>query len=412
MPREEFKLFGELVTYETALSIMLDCIQPISRSEVVSLSEAVGRVLFKDVYAKIDMPPFTRSAMDGYAVISADTVGASRENPKRFKVVGRLMAGEVASHISVSSNTCVEVATGAELPNGADAVVKVEDTMQLSGEEVLIFSHVEPMTNVSPKGYDKRVGELLFKSGEVLSPGKIGVLAASGNEKVTVYEAPKAAILPTGSEIVEPGEKLPKGCVYDSNSYMLLAIIAKAGCQPVRLPPIEDSFQLLCDLVNQVTKGDCDILVITAGGSVGRRDFVGEVLSKLGELKFRGMRARPGMPTLFAVVNGKPVISMPGHPVSCFTVANVLLFPALRKLSGASCYEPIRKRGILTKDVKSLRDFHAFIAVSICGDEVTPVFRYSDTVSTIGIADGYIEIPIGVEQISAGSEVEVKLFER
>ncbi|MCS7254671.1 MAG: molybdopterin molybdotransferase MoeA [Armatimonadetes bacterium] len=411
MAHKEFRPFDELVTYEVALSVLFDCIKPIDRFEIVSIDKAVDRVLFEDACAKIDMPPFTRSAMDGYALISADTIGVSPENPKKFKVIGRLNAGEAATDILVSNNTCVEVATGAELPSGADAVVRIEDTSQINDEEVLIFVQVKPMTNVSLRGYDKHRGDLLFSSGEVLNAGKIGVLAASGYDKVKVYERPKVAILPTGDEIIEPGRELTRGSIYDSNSYILLALVAKAGCQPIRFPPVKDSFQALCSLINKVSTEDYDIIVMTAGGSVGKRDFAADVLSKLGELKFRGMRTRPGMPTLFAMVNGKPVVSMPGHPVSCYVVANVLLFPVLRRLSGVLKYEPICKRGILKKDVESPKDFHAFIAVSLHGKEVTPVFRYSDMISTIGVANGYVEVPIGIEKIEAGLEVEVKLFE-
>lgn len=407
---EEFKPFGKLITYEEALSIILSHTSSIGRFEIVDIERATDRVLAEDVHAKVDIPPFNRSAMDGYAVISSDTIGASRQNSKHLKVIGRLYAGDIASNIFVSSNTCVEVATGAELPQGADAVVRVEDTERISDEEVAIFTAVEPWTNVSLKGYDKQVGDLLFEAGDVLNSGKIGVLAASGNRTVKVYEKPIVGVLPTGSEIVEPGDELPRGCIYDSNSYMLCAIATKAGCTPLRLAPVKDEFKPLCDAILEATN-KCDMLVMTAGGSVGRRDFAGDVLSKLGELKFRGMRTRPGMPTLFAIVNGKPVISMPGHPVSCYTVANVLLFPALRKLCGVSKYEPVKKWGILTDDVKSPKDFHTFISVSLSGGKVIPVFRYSDTTSTVGIADGCIEIPIGVERIGAGAKVEVRLFE-
>jgi molybdenum cofactor synthesis domain-containing protein len=407
----DFKPFDHLITYEKALEIVLGHVEPINRFECLSICDAYGRVLAEEVYAKIDMPPFTRAAMDGYALISSCTVGASKENPKLFKVIGTLQAGEDGSSFSVAQNTCVEVATGAELPLGADAVVRVEDTKRIGDDEVLIFVQVNPMTNVSEKGYDKRAGELLFNVGEILDARKICVLAASGNSRVKVFAKPKITILPTGDEIVEPEKNLPKGCVYDSSSYLIYAIAMKAGCQPVRMPPVRDSVQEIRNSLIDISKSDCDMIVMIAGSSVGRRDFSADILSEIGDLKFRGMRTRPGMPTLFAIVNGKPVIGMPGHPVSCFVVANVLLLPALRKLSGVAKYEPIRMKGKLVAEVRTHKDFHSFITVRLEGEKVVPVFRHSDTTSTIGISDGYIEAPIGIDKIDAGSVVEVKLFE-
>ena len=411
MHKLDFKPFDHLITYERALEIVLEHIKPVSKFECLSISDAYGRVLAEEIYAKIDMPPFTRAAMDGYALISSCTKGASKENPKLFKIVGTLYAGEDGSSLSVSQNTCVEVATGAELPSGADAVVRIEDTKRISDTEVLVFVQVNPMTNVSKKGYDKRIGELLFSVGEILDSRKICVLAASGNSRVKVFAKPKIVILPTGDEIVEPEKPLPKGYIYDSSSYMIYAIAIKAGCQPVRMPPVKDSLQEIRDSLIGISKSDCDMIVLIAGSSVGKRDFSADILSEIGELKFRGLRTRPGMPTLFAIVNGQPVISMPGHPVSCFVVANVLLLPALRRLSGVTKYEPIRAKGMLVSEVRTHKDFHSFITVRLEGEKVVPIFRHSDTTSTIGISDGYIEVPIGIDKIDAGTIVEVKLFE-
>ncbi|HID08163.1 MAG TPA: molybdopterin molybdotransferase MoeA, partial [Armatimonadetes bacterium] len=405
----KFRLFQQVTEFEDALRMVCESIAPIQRTEELPLADACGRVLAEDIHAKVDMPPFNRAAMDGYAVVATSTAGATPSHPKRLRVIGVVYAGDDVKQLRISPETCVEIATGAEVPIGADAVVMAEETQRISADEVLIFAEVEPGCNMSQRGYDKRAGEQLLSKGDVLTPGRIALLAAAGIDTVRVYAKPRVGIIPTGSEIVIPGEPLSPGKIYDSNSYMLCALLIQHGCEPARLDIVGDQLEAIKQVFNDALFADHDMLLITGGSSVGERDYVADLVHGIGELKFHGLNTRPGKPTLFALINGKPIIGMPGHPVSCFVIANALIVPALHKLAGERDYQPVRVRGELTRTVEMPRDVHHFVIVHVFDGKVEPVFRYADAISTLRFADGYITLPVGVECIEEGTEVEVTL---
>ena len=251
---EPMRPFTDTLPFDEALRRVHAGARPIERTERVALSDADGRVLEGDVTAPIDVPPFDRAAMDGYAVIAADTTGASASAPVSLELAGRLFTGEVAS-IAVTPGTCMEIATGAPMPPGADAVVMVEHT-RLPAEAsakagVLIHQAVAPRQHVGPRGADIMAGHVVLRAGSVLTPARIGVLAALGHTSVEVYARPRVAILCTGDEVIEPGQPLGPGQLYNVNRFTLEALVRAHGGEAVALPTSRDSIRALSDTIMQ-----------------------------------------------------------------------------------------------------------------------------------------------------------------
>src|SRR5574337_1790810 len=230
-----------LLDLEEGMRIVMDAARPVVRTEQVTLLEAVGRVLAEEICASMDVPPFARAAMDGYAVRAEDTCGAGNFSPKILELIEVIHAGESA-RLSVRPASCIQVATGAPMPDGADAVVMVEDT-ELDGNNVRVYKPVYPQQHASPMGEDIKSGSRVLQSGMRLDPSKIGVLAALGFQKVTVYQKPRVAVIPSGNEILMPGEVLTPGKIYDINSYTLSALISENGGLPYICPIMKDTLE-------------------------------------------------------------------------------------------------------------------------------------------------------------------------
>ncbi|MCX8175771.1 MAG: molybdopterin molybdotransferase MoeA, partial [Candidatus Bathyarchaeota archaeon] len=320
--------FKFLVSYEDALKIILDNVKPVKEKEKVSIEELAGRVLAEDVEADTFIPPFNRAAMDGYAVKAEDTYGATPTKPKTLRLTGVLTTSGQVDRV-VGKGECIEITTGSPMPAGADAVVMLEFTERI-GEEVHVFKPVYPGANVSFMGEDIRKGEVVLRDGEFLTPAKVGVLASLGRREVYVYRKPKVAIVPTGVEVKEPGSKLKEGEIYDINSYTLISLLSQNGATPKRFPPTPDVFDELSRIVKSLTE-EYDTLVFSGGSSVGKYDLLARVVEECGKILFHGVQIKPGKPTLFGLVNGKPVFGMPGYPTSCLSNAYLMLIPAVRK---------------------------------------------------------------------------------
>ena len=307
------KPFGALLSFEEAMRIVETKIKPITRTETVGIDEAVGRVLAADMVADLSIPSFDRAAMDGYAVKARDTFGSGQLKPKTLELVGELNAGSTPTK-KVGAGQCIQISTGAMMPPGADAVMMVEDTEAEDGR-VRMFKAVLPGGNVGKLGEDVREGERMLGKGGILDAGKIGVLASQGIQRVKVYAQPKVGILPSGEEIVEIGKKLKPGQLYDINSHTVASVVKENGGLPVRLGIVGDTRE---DIRAKVSKAlENDLVVISGGSSVGERDLMVGVLEGWGEVLFHGIQVRPGKPTLFAIVEGKPLFGMPGYPTSC-----------------------------------------------------------------------------------------------
>lgn len=397
-----------LISLEEGMRILLDIAQPIRRTERVPLLQASGRVLAEPVVAAADVPPFPRAAMDGYAVIAQDTFGAGNFNPVRLRLIEVVHAADMAQG-AVTPGACIQVATGAPVPPGADAVVQFEDTeMEVETGTVKIYTPVYPRQNISSQGKDIQVGQTVLAADTRLDPSKIGVLAALGFTEVAVVAKPTVAVIPSGNEIVTPGEPLTPGKIYDINSYTLAALIQDAGGVPRLFSIMKDTLEDVRRTLREALV--CDLVVLSGGSSVGERDVMVEAVESMGEVKFHGIAVKPGKPTLCGVIEGKLVLGMPGYPTSCLTNGYGLLAPALRRLAHLPA---ARTGGIelpMARRYTSTTGRHQYLPVRIEGGEVVPVFKESGAITSMADAEGYIEIPANVDLVEKGERVLVKFF--
>ncbi|MEI8188108.1 MAG: gephyrin-like molybdotransferase Glp [candidate division NC10 bacterium] len=399
-----------LLSLEEGMRILLENVSPLARTERVPLLEAAGRVLAEPIVAAMDVPPFPRAAMDGYAVIAQDTFGAGNFKPVRLRLLEVVHAADIASG-AVTAGTCIQVATGAPIPLGADAVVMVEDT-ELEADEpgtVKVYKPVYPRQNASPQGEDIQTGTEVLSPGTRLDPSKVGVLAALGLTQVAVVAKPIVAVIPSGNEIVTPGEPLTPGKIYDINSYTLAALIQEAGGLPRLFPTMQDTLEDVRRSLHEALS--CDVLVLSGGSSVGERDVMVEAVESMGEVKFHGIAVKPGKPTLCGVIEGKLVLGMPGYPTSCLTNGYGLLMPVLRKLGRLP--EAVRSAGLelpMSRRYTSTTGRHQYLPVRIENGEVVPVFKQSGAITSMANAEGYIEIPANVDLVEKGERVLVTFF--
>jgi molybdenum cofactor synthesis domain-containing protein len=397
----------DTISLDDARATILASATPIARTERIRLGDAGGRVMATPPSAAMDVPPFDRAAMDGYAVIAADTFGASSFEPKTLACIATVFTGQVARE-RISRGTCIQIATGAPLPDGADAVVMVEETEKGSAREVRVLTPVYPRQNVGRRGADISAGQSLFAAGEVLTPSRIGALAAIGMTEVDVFTRPRVAILSTGNEIVAPGQPLAPGQLYDINQFTLASIIGAHGGVPIVYPTVEDSLQALTTAV-AATEGE-DIVVFSGGSSVGERDLIIDAIGAMGEVVFHGIAVKPGKPTAFGRIGRRPVFGMPGYATSCLSNAYMLLVPMLRRIARLPEYQPRVVRLPLSRRVVSTTGRHQFYTVRIEDGSAVPAFKASGDITSMAQADGYIEIPAQTDIVEAGEMVDVKLF--
>lgn len=397
----------ETIPLDEAIAIISEATAPIDRVETVALPEASGRVIAEPAAAAMDVPPFDRAAMDGYAVIAEDTFGAGRYEPRVLRCVETVYTGQLPSK-RVAHGECIEIATGAPLPEGADAVVMVEETLKTANGDVQIFTPVYPRQHVGRRGADIAAGQAVLAPGDVLNPSRIGALAAIGTTQVRVYERPRVAILSTGNEIVAPGQPLQPGQIYDINRFTLAAVIRTHGGVPVEQPTAPDNLDQLTDAVLQASS--TDLVVFSGGSSVGERDLIMDVLQRSGDVLFHGIAVKPGKPTVFGRVNGRPVLGMPGYPTSCLSNAYMLLVPALRRMARLPDYRPQTVRVPLSRRIVSTTGRRQFYTVRIVDGAAVPAFKASGDITSMSQADGYIEISEQTDIVEAGELVEVRLF--
>jgi molybdopterin molybdotransferase len=407
MTGTKMRPIGRTITLDEARAIVMRTVQPIARTERVPLADANGRVLARDVVATADVPPFSRAGMDGYAVRASETTGASRDTPRTLRCTDRVFTGQVPAR-SVEPGTCSEIATGAPMPAGADAVVIVEETMRDAEGVVEIFSEVAPGQNIGRQGSDIRAGQDLLHAGDVLTASRVGAVAAVGIADVDVYARPRVAILSTGNEIVDPGQALAPGQIYDINKFTLASVVALHGGVPVMYRTAVDTIEDLSRAVEECLRDD--MLVFSGGSSVGERDLILDVVAAKGEVLFHGIALKPGKPTAFGLIGGKPVFGMPGYPTSCLTNGYILVVPALRRMARLAPHEVRSVTLPLGQRIASAPGRHQIYTVRIAGGMVMPAFKASGDITSMSQADGYIEIPAAADFVEAGEIVEVKLF--
>ena len=400
------KPFGKLMTRLEALRLIDGNVKRITRVEYVPIEEAAGRVLAEDVVASFNVPPFNRSSMDGYAVKARDTAGAASKLVA-LKLIGARHAGEVFDGI-IRDGECIEIATGAPVPKGADAVVMVEYT-RLAGDGIEIHRESRTGDNIAPEGEDIKKGETVVKANETLTPGMLGAIAALGFQNVKTYAKPRVAIYSTGNEVIPQGKPLKPGQVYDINSYTLSAVVAANGCVPVRRGLVKDDPEAMAAAIKDAST--YDVAVFSGGSSVGVRDLFASVVEDLGRVHFHGLRVKPGKPTLFGEVGGTPVFGMPGYSTSCLNNAYIFLVPALRRAAGLPPAEARTVIARLSRAISAEGEREQFYSVRVKGGEAVPVFKQSGDITSMAYANGYIIIPICTKLIDKGSDITVYLFD-
>jgi molybdenum cofactor synthesis domain-containing protein len=398
--------FTSTIPFADALARVLAAARPTTRTETVALADADGRVLAEDVTASLDVPAFDRAAMDGYAVRDADTRGATDETPVALTCVGVVAAGTVPAR-AIGPGECLEVATGAPLPPGATAVVMVEHTSRVD-DVVQVRRAVSPGQHVGRRGADIASGDVVVRAGDVLTPARIGALAAVGQARARVAARPSVLICPTGDEVVAQGDPLRPGQVYDVNRYTLAALVGRHGGVAVSQAPAGDTIDALTAVLDAGRAHD--VMVFSGGSSVGRRDLLVDAVRARGEVIFHGVAVKPGKPTLFGRVGGVPVLGLSGYPTSCLSNAYALLVPLLRHTARLPPWQPRVERVPLARAVRSVTDLHQIYPVAIVEGRAEPVFKSSGDITSLARADGFIEIPAGVGEIAAGTVVDVRRF--
>lgn len=396
-----------LLSFDEALALCMKLAHPISRTELAPLVEAHSRVVADDVEASIDVPMADRAAMDGYAVRAADTFGATKFDSKTFRLLEVLYADSVPKE-RIGEGQCSEVATGSLLPPGADAVVMVEDTEKIGGSKVSIRKPVHPGQNVSKKGEDIKKGTTVVRRGELLNPSKIGALAAIGMDKVRVFRRPDIAVLTTGDEVIEPGEKIRPGLVYNINAYTIASVVKENGGIPQLFPKVPDKIEALEAAINQASK--CDLVVFSGGSSVGERDLIIDALARMGELLFHGIAVKPGKPTVLGMMGKRVILGMPGYPTSCLSNCYLILAPMVRRMARLPERVERTVELPLSSRVVSVIGRMEFHTVRIEEGKAVPAFKESSAITSMAHADGYVRIPANVDLVEKGEKVLVYLF--
>jgi molybdopterin molybdotransferase len=322
---------GGMISVEEARRRVLDMVAVLDTVEL-PLEECLGLFLAEEVFSSVDLPPFDNSAMDGYAVRAADVAGADRGSPVRLEVLEDLPAGYVAES-EVGPGQSVRIMTGAPLPGGADTVVPVEDTSR-EGSGVLVSCPWERGANVRKAGEEMRAGDAALPAGRRVGPAEMGVLAALGIYRPRVKRRPRAVVLSTGDELLDPQEELRPGKIRDTNSYTIAALAREAGAEVRRLGIVRDRAEELRRAL-QDNLEQADLFITSGGVSVGDYDLVKQVLAELGDMDFWKVNMRPGKPQAFGNIGGRPLFGLPGNPVSVMVSFEQFVRPALRKMMGA-----------------------------------------------------------------------------
>jgi molybdopterin molybdotransferase len=404
--------FLKLLAPDAARNLILERIMPNLTAEIVDTENAYGLVTAEKITAPHSLPNFRRSTVDGYAVKAQDTFGASTSLPAYLKLVGEVLMGQ-ETELEISPAECAKIHTGGMLPVGTSAVVMVEDTQRLNSNEVEIYKPSAVGENIIEIGEDIKSGEILISRNKKIREAEIGGLLAFGITKLSVLKKPIVGLLSTGDEIVSPEMDISPGQVRDINSHTLSVLIAKYGGIPVRHGIVPDQIDRFMEETEKAFR-ESDMLIITAGSSVSARDYTARVINSLGPpgILVHGINIRPGKPTILAICDGKPVIGLPGNPVSALVITKLFVHPVLQKLLGLS--EPGLNPSIeaeLSINIPSRAGREDWIPVRVLIDskglKAEPVFGKSNLIFTLVKSNGLVKIPVDSNGIDAGEIVEV-----
>jgi len=413
----ERKIFRDLQSLEKASSSFWDAYHDkIQAVEKIPLDRALGRVLAEDIFSGIDVPGFDRAAMDGFAVTAANTFSADEQNPVRLKVTAEVEAGDSVGY-SASVGEALEIATGAPMPKGTDAVVMVEYTKR-NESEVLVYRPVSPGENVTGAGSDIMTGELLLRKSERITPREVGLLAAIGISEVSAFRKPRVAIFSSGNELIKPGDSLRFAKIYDINGPTVSASVAECGGEPQFLGILPDNYPAVKDKLDSALK-DADIVISSGSTSSGPGDLFYRAVDDLGEpgVIVHGLTLKPGKPALLGIVRGKPIFGLPGYPTSALMIFHMLVAPIIRRLANAPEVTPVNVSAVSPMKFFKARGRRELLPVQLItqphgGLIAYPMQSGSGAVSSFSMADGFADLPETQEYVDEGEGMEIQLFGR
>ncbi len=397
-----------MLSLETALEKILAAVQPLP-AEIIPLSEAFNRFAAEALRSTVDLPPADNSAMDGYAVQSADVAAASPETPVSLSLVGKTPAGEIF-HGSLKAGECLRIFTGSVLPHSSDAVVMQEDTRPHPDDpkKILFLDKVRPWENIRLRGEDIKTGALLIEPGEKITAPRLALLAAAGIAKINVTRRPIVGLLATGNELRQPGETLPPGGIYESNRTCLAAFLANMGAIPKIYPLVSDDLAQTRSVLKKAFV-ECDAVITTGGVSVGELDWVKTAFTEEGgELDFWKVNIRPGKPFVFGRWQEKFLFGLPGNPVSAMVTFFLLARPALLKMHGAKDTSPLTHPAFLSESLANHGDRRHFVRVMVDAQSKarSSGIQASHILSAMASANGLVDVPPQTT-LAAGATVQV-----
>jgi molybdopterin molybdotransferase len=409
----------EVIPVEEALDLIFRNLLPkIPPERSLKIEESYGRIVSRDIYSPEDLPDFSRSTVDGFAVSASDTFGATEGMPAYLNIGNEILMGEEPD-FELKKGEVAKIPTGGMLPKSSDAVVMLEHTQQVDKNMIEVVKPVAPGENVIQAGEDVKKGEVILKKGHKIRPQDIGVLAGLGITVVWIYEKPRVSIISTGDEIVPPDRPVKPGQVRDINSYNLAGLLLDAGATPVKKGIFNDEYEVVRGVVEESLK-DSEIVLISGGSSVGARDVTARVIDDLGKpgVLFHGVSLKPGKPTIGGIVNSIPIFGLPGHPAAVSVCFEIFVIPVLRILSGVSEDRfKIEKRIIKARIARNIssspgREEHIGVYLEERGGDIwaVPLLGKSGLITTLIKADGTAVIPLRKLGVEEGEIVEVRLF--
>lgn len=381
-------------------------------TETISINEGLNRVLREDISSTMNVPHFNRSVVDGYAVKLTDVQGASTAIPGFLRITGEVLMGK-ETHLVLNQGETIYVPTGGMLPQGTEAMVMIEYCEKLGDKDLAIYKNAGSNENIMLIGDDIKIGECVFQKGHLLRPQDIGVLSALEYLEVDVLKLPRVTIISTGDEIIRPGEVPKPGEVIDINTPALAAVTQRLGAKVVFMGYARDD----CDIIQLALKNaleKSDMVVLSGGSSMGEKDYTSKVIDNLGEVLLHGLSVKPGKPTILGMVNGKPVVGLPGQPASAIMVYMIILREFMTIFYGQDQFKYQTIQGILMENIHAApgrRTFQTIAIKEVNGlIEVRPTFGKSGMITLLSYSDGYIEMTENEEGKNAGDLVQVTLF--
>lgn len=409
----------ELISVDKALELLLKHPSLKKPDEIdISIEDAYGMIISQDIISPEDLPGFNRSTVDGFAVNSSNTFGATESIPSYLLIKTEIFMGEKPD-CKIEKGEAAKIATGGMLPEGANSVVMLEHTQQIDEKMIEVVKPVAPGENVIQAGEDTKKDDLILHRGRRLKPQDIGALAGIGITNIRVFEKPKVSIISTGDEIIPPHKHLGHGQIRDINSYTLSGLILNAGGVPLKKGIFSDKYEILRDIVEK-SLIDSQMVLISGGSSVGTKDITAKVINDLGEpgVLFHGVSLKPGKPTVGGIINSLPIFGLPGHPAAVSVSFEILVKPVLEELSGL--YKNIfnnEKNRVMAKISKNIssspgRQEHIPVALEKRDGQIwaVPILGKSGLITTLTKADGTFVIPLRKLGVQKGETIEVRLF--